>query len=129
MQQQLKELNFDKPAFAHCPALLGTRPETPEYEQFESTREDAEEDEGNATSALDAKLDVSMDASGHPARTPSADRYRRRNRTLRRERNRAQREFCRPKNRHLSFPLFRETKKEDAISYRDWRSEIEDALE
>ena len=23
VQQQLKELNFDKPAFAHCPALLG----------------------------------------------------------------------------------------------------------
>ena len=32
-------------------------------------------------------------------------------------------------NRHLSFPLSRETTKEDAISYRDWRSEIEDALE
>ena len=29
----------------------------------------------------------------------------------------------------MSFPLFRETTKEDAISYRDWRSEIEDALE
>ena len=39
------------------------------------------------------------------------------------------REFWRPKNRCLSFPLFRETTKEDAISYRDWRSEIEDALE
>ena len=42
---------------------------------------------------------------------------------------RARREFWRPKNRRLSFPLFRETTKEDAISYRDWRSEIEDALE
>ena len=41
----------------------------------------------------------------------------------------AQREFRRPKNRHLSFPLFRETTKEDAISYWDWHSEIEDALE
>ena len=39
------------------------------------------------------------------------------------------REFRRPKNRRLSFPLFRETTKEDAISYRDWRSEIKDALE
>ena len=48
---------------------------------------------------------------------------------MRRERTRAQREFRRPKNRRLSFPLFRETTKEDAISYRDWRSEIEDALE
>ena len=38
-------------------------------------------------------------------------------------------EFRRLKNRWLSFPLFRETTKEDAISYWDWRSEIEDALE
>ena len=40
--------------------------------------EDAEEDKGNATSTLDAKLDASMgeetDTTGHPARTPSADR-------------------------------------------------------
>ena len=41
----------------------------------------------------------------------------------------ARREFRRPKNRRLSFPLFQETTKEDAISYRDWRSEIEDTLE
>ena len=32
VQQQLKEMNFDKPAFVHCPALLGTRPESPEHE-------------------------------------------------------------------------------------------------
>ena len=48
---------------------------------------------------------------------------------MRRECTRAQREFRRPKNRCLSFPLFWETTKEDAISYRDWRSEIEDTLE
>ena len=29
----------------------------------------------------------------------------------------------------MSFPLFRETTKEDAISYQDWHSEIKDALE
>ena len=46
-----------------------------------------------------------------------------------RECTHARREFRRPKNRRLSFILFRETTKEDAISYRDWRSEIEDALE
>ena len=48
---------------------------------------------------------------------------------MHRECTRARREFRRPKNRCLSFPLFRETTKEDAISYRDWCSEIEDALE
>ena len=48
---------------------------------------------------------------------------------MRRERTRARREFRKSKNRRLSFPLFRETTKEDAISYQDWCSEIEDALE
>ena len=40
MQQQLKELNLDEPAFEHCPTLLSTRPGTPEHEQFDSAHED-----------------------------------------------------------------------------------------
>ena len=78
MQQQLKELNLDEPAFVHCPALLGAQPGTPEHEQFNSAHEDAEEDEGDATSALDAELDASMgeemDTTGCPAHMPSAER-------------------------------------------------------
>ena len=117
VQWQLKELNLDESTFAHHCALLGARPETSEHEQFDSIREDTEEDEGDATSILDAKLDASTgeetDATGHPARTPSAERCWQRNPTLRRERNRARQEFCRPKSRRLSFPLFQETTKED----------------
>ena len=133
VQQQLGEMNLEESAFAQCPTLLGAQPESPEREQFDSAREDAKEEDSKATSALDAKLDASMgeemDASGHPARTSSAERCCRRNPTMHRERTRAWREFRRPKNRCLSFPLFRETTKEDAISYQDWCSEIEDALE
>ena len=126
-------MNLEESAFAQCPTLLGTQLDSPECEQFDSTREDAEEEDGKATSTLDAKLDASMgeetDASGHPAQMPSAEWHCRRNSAMCRECTRVRREFRRPKNRHLSFPLFRETTKEDAISYRDWRSEIEDALE
>ena len=133
VQQQLGEMNLEESAFAQRPTLLGTQLDSPECKQFDSTREDAEEEDGEATSALDAELDTSMgeetDASWHPARTPSAERHCRRNHTMHRERTRARREFQRPKNRRLSFPLFQETTKEDAISYQDWRSEIEDALE
>ena len=72
-------MNLDEPAFTHRPALLGTQPETPEYEQFDSTHKDANEDEGDATSALDAELNASMgdemDATGRPACMPSADRH------------------------------------------------------
>ena len=121
-QQQLGEMNLEESAFAQCPTLLGTQPESPEREQFNST-----------TTALDAELDASTgeetDASGHPARMSSAERYHQRNRAMRREHTRVRREFWRPKNRCLSFPLFWETTKEDAISYQDWRSEIEDAWE
>ena len=80
MQQQLKELNLDEPAFVHHPALLGARPVTPEHKQFDSSHEDAKEDEGDATSILDAELDASMgeetDATGHPAHMPSTERHR-----------------------------------------------------
>ena len=126
-------MNLKESVFAQRPTLLGTQPESPEHEQFDSAREDAKEEDSEAISTLDAELDAStgeeMDASRHPARMSSAEWHHRRNHAMRRQCTRAQREFRRPKNRHLSFPLFRETTKEDAISYRDWRSEIEDALE
>ena len=133
IQQQLGEMNLEESAFAQCPTLLGAQPESPECEQFDSAREDAKEEDGKATSALDAEIDAStgeeMDTSGRPARTSSVERHCRRNHAMRRECTQARREFRRPKNRRLSFPLFRETTKEDAICYRDWCSEIEDALE
>ena len=124
-QQQLGEMNLEESAFAQCPTLLGAQPESPEREQFNSAREDTKEEDSEATSALDTELDASMgeetDASGRPARMSSAEQRHRRNRAMRREYTRAQREFRRPKNRCLSFPLFRETTKEDAISYQDWQ--------
>ena len=126
-------MNLEESAFVQSPTLLGTQPESPEHEQFDSTWEDAKEEDGKTTSALDAELNASTgeetDASGHLAWTPSAERCCQRNCTMRRERTQARREFWRPKNRRLHFPLFWETTKEDAISYRDWHSEIEDALE
>ena len=77
VQQQLGEMNLEESTFAQHPTLLGTQPESPEHEQFDSAWEDTEED-GEATSAFDAKLDAStgeeMDASGHPAQMPSAER-------------------------------------------------------
>ena len=132
VQQQLGDMNLEESAFAQCPTLLGAQPESPGREQFDSAQEDVEED-GEAASALDAELDASTgketDASGCAARSLSAERHHQRNRAMRRERTRVRREFRRPKNRCLSFPLFWETTKEDAISYRDWCSEIEDTLE
>ena len=47
---------------------------------------------------------------------------------MQREHARARRDFRAPKNKCLSFPLFRETTKEDAISYQDWHGENKDTL-
>ena len=83
-------MNFDEPAFAQHPTLLGAQPESPERKQFDSAWEDVEEEEGSATSALDAKpaagMGKEMEASGCSPQVPSAERCRRRNRTMRRER-------------------------------------------
>ena len=91
-QQQLGEMNLEESAFAQSPTLLGTQPESPEREQFNSAREDAEED-GKAASTLDAELDASTgeetDTSGCLAWMPSAERHSRRNRAMCRERTRA----------------------------------------
>ena len=69
-------MNLEESAFTQRPTLLGTQPESPEREQFNSAQEDAEED-GEAASALDAELDASTgeetDASGHPDQLPSAE--------------------------------------------------------
>ena len=86
MKQQLREMNFDEPAFAQCPALLGAQPESPEWEQFDSAREDVEEEEGGTTSALDTEVDASTgeetEASGRPVQVNSAERCCRRNHAL-----------------------------------------------
>ena len=91
VQQQLGDMNLEESAFAQRPTLLGAQTESPGCKQFDSAREDVEED-GEATSALDAELDTStgeeMDASGCLARSPSAERRRRRNCAMHRERTR-----------------------------------------
>ena len=88
VQQQLWEMNFDKPAFVQCPTLLGAQPESPESEQFDSVQEDVEEEEGSATSALDTEPDASMDketeASGRSPWAPFAERHHQRNCAMRR---------------------------------------------
>ena len=92
VQQQLGDMNLEESAFAQCPILLGAQPESPGCEQFDSAREDFKED-GKAASALDAELDTSTgeetDASGHPARSPSAEWRHRRNHAMHRECTRA----------------------------------------
>ena len=79
VQQQLGDMNLEESAFAQHPTLLGAQPERPGHEQFNSAREDIEED-GEAASALDAELDMSTgeetETSGCAAQLPSAEWHR-----------------------------------------------------
>ena len=94
MQEQLRDLQIAELAFPHRPILLGDCPETPDQDQYNSAWEDAEEDEGDATSQPDAKFDASMgkemDASRHLCRSLLADRHHQRNCALHRECNQTQ---------------------------------------
>ena len=83
VQQELWDMNFDEPAFVRRPTLLGIQPESPKCEQFDSAREDVEDEEGGVTSGLDPNLSARTgevtEVSGCSGRAPSADRRRQRN--------------------------------------------------
>ena len=74
VQQQLQEINFDEPAFERRP---------PERKQFDSAREDVEDEEDRVTTGLDAELGASTgketEVSELPGRPSSADGRHRRN--------------------------------------------------
>ena len=70
VQEQLRDLQITESAFAHHPAILGSHPETPNQEPYDSAWKDMEEeDEGNATSLLDAKLDTNTGEKWMPLGT------------------------------------------------------------
>ena len=79
MQGQLNDLQITKLGFPHCPTLLGDWLETLDQDQYDSTREDAKDEEGDATSQMDIDFDASMDeekdTSGCLHHSLSADRH------------------------------------------------------
>ena len=71
------------------------------------------------------------DVTGHSGRSLPAEHNCRRNQAMCMERAHAKHNFRSggsAQGRKLAFSLFRETDRDDSISYRDWRAEIEVAL-
>ena len=122
IQEQLRDLWVNEPAFGHQPALLGDRPETPDPEQYDSTHnadgqgEDKDED---TTIKLGGDLGARANVLGQSNWSSTTKCHHNRNHALQKECTRARHEFWHQWNRHISFPLFRETIKEDAISNQD----------
>ena len=102
----------------------------PEAGQYDSADQDPEEDDLAAELDFDSE-EYDTEATGNFGRSTVAERRRRRNRAMRRERARARRGFKRggsSRRGNLVFSIFRGNDRDDCISYRDWWAEIESAM-
>ena len=108
------------------------RTSTPDVGQYDSADQEQDMEEDDLTAELDFDSeDYDTEATVNPERSLMAERRRRRNRAMRRERARAKRGFRRggnPRRGSLMFSMFRGNDRDDCISYRDWRAEVESAL-
>ena len=103
-----------------------SHPATPELGQYDSP----DVDDPTSQADYDSEKEYT-DAMGHSGQSLPAERNRRRNHAMCRERAHAKRNFRRgglTRGRKLAFYLFRETDRDDSISYRDWQAEIEATL-
>ena len=92
---------------------------TPEAGQYDSADQDPEEDDLAAELDFDSE-EYDTEATGNFGRSTVAERRRRRNRAMRRERARARRGFKRggpPRRGNLVFSIFRGNDRDDCISY------------
>ena len=130
IQETLCNMNLqDGPSCPGTP-LRESRPTTPEAGQYDSPDVDNPEEDLTSQVNFDSE-DEYTDATGHSGRSLPAKHNHRRNRAMLRERACAKRIFCRggsTQGRKLVFSLFRESNRDDSISYHDWRAEVDAAL-
>ena len=117
------------------PLCLGTpvhegHDTTPEVGQYDSSNPDNLDED--LTSQLDPDSEEEYtDATGQSGRSITVEHNQRRNCTMCRERAHAKHDFYRGSPSHgrkLVFFLFKETDRDNSISYRDWHAEIEAAI-
>ena len=130
IQETLHNMNLqDGPSHPGTP-LRESHPTTPEAGQYDSP--DMDDPEEDLTSQADFNSEEEYtDATGRSGRSLPAERNRRRNRAMHRERAHAKCKFHRgglTRGQKLVFSLFRESDWDDSISYRDSRAEVEAAL-
>ena len=107
-----------------------SRPVTPEAGQYDSPDVDNPEEDLTSQANFDSE-DEYTDATGCSGQSLPAERNNRRNHAMRRERAHAKHNFHRggsTRGWKLAFSLFRESDRDDSISYRDWQAEVEAAL-
>ena len=115
-----------------CPGtpLRESHPVTPEAGQYDSPDVDDPEEDLTSQANFDSE-DENTDVTGRSGRSLPAKHNRRRNCAMHRERAHAKCYFHQgglTQGRKLVFSLFRESDRDDSISYHDWRAEVEAAL-
>ena len=130
IQETLRNMELqDQPPRPGIPVHKGCDV-TPETDQYDSPDPDNQEDDLTSQSDLNSEEEYT-DATGHSGRSLPAEHNCRRNHTMHRERAHAKHNFhpgVSTHGRKLAFSLFRETNRDDCISYHDWCAEIEAAL-
>ena len=130
IQETLRNMNLQDGLSHPSTPLRESCPATPEAGQYDSP--DVDDPEEDLTSQADFNSeDEYTDAMGHSGRSLPAERNHRRNHAMRRKRAHVKRNFCRGgsmQGRKLAFSLFRESDRDNSISYRDWWAEVEAAL-
>ena len=115
-----------------CPGtpLRESHPVTPEAGQYNSPDMDDPEEDLTSQADFDSE-DEYTDATGHSGQSLPAKHNHKRNRAMHREMAHTKCNFhqgCLTWGQKLVFSLFRESDRDDSISYCDWRAEVEAAL-
>ena len=130
IQETLCNMNLqDGPPCPGTP-LRESCPVTPEAGQYDSPDMDDPEEDLTSQADFDSK-DEYIDAIGHSGQSLTTECNRRRNRAMHRERACVKCNFHRggsTRGWKLVFSLFRESNRDDSISYRDRWAEVEAAL-
>ena len=130
IQETLHNMNLqDGPPHPGTP-MWESCPATPEAGQYDSPDVDDPEEDLTSQANFDSE-DEYTDVMGHSGRSLPAKCNHRRNRAMCRERARAKCKFRRggtTQGWKLAFSLFRESDRDDSISYHDWQAEVEAAL-
>ena len=130
IQETLCNMNLqDVPSRPGTP-MRESHPATPEAGQYDSPDVDDPEEDLTSQANFNSE-DEYTDATGCCGWSLPAECKCRRNRAMRRERAHVKCNFRQgglTQGWKLGFSLFRESDRDDSISYRDWRAEVEAAL-
>ena len=130
IQETLRNMNLQDGPLCPGTPLRESHPATPEAGQYYSPDVDDPEEDLTSQADFDSEEEYT-DATGHSGQSLPTEHNCKRNYAMHRERACVKHNFHRggsTRGWKLAFSLFRESDRDDSISYRDWQAEVEAAL-